>query len=77
MCPRHSPCSHSRRTHDSGRLPEEGMNLVGQNIMVTKEHLNDICSSSPIFVVVGPVIQVQVPLLLILADRAALDLVDV
>ena len=24
--------------------------------MVTKEHLNDICSSSPVFVVVGPVV---------------------
>ena len=52
------------------------MDSVGQIIMVIKEHLNDICSSSPVFVVVGPVIQVQVPLLLILAEGAALDLGD-
>ena len=76
MCPCHSPCSHSRRTQDSGRLPEEGVESGEQIIMVIKENLNDICSSSPVFVVVGPVVQVQVTLFLILAEGAALDLGD-
>ena len=40
-------------------------------------YLNHICPSSSILIVVGAVIQVQVPLLFVLASDAALDLTGI